>query len=166
MSIATKQVLSVMLRCAALAAIPGVAQAADNSPGDTSSGRIYITLQIGANELSQLAPDVATQLQATSNVSFPVCFTYVDSQYVSVSVADLKQGGFSLTGSDGQTIPYQISLGGGSEPDAPQSKVRAINNVACDSESALEVNVSLLPGTALTQLQAIGGKFNFLIKSE
>lgn len=49
------------------------AQAADGTLGESSSGPIYISLEIESNDLGPLSSEIVSELRARSSASFPVC---------------------------------------------------------------------------------------------
>lgn len=161
--------ISLALFCFAqlpLASIISSALAADGVLGESSTGRAYVSLRIGSTEIGQLSSDISSKLTATSSTNFPVCIGYIDSQFVSINVADLNQEGMTLTSADGTKVPYQISLGTDSESGLEEAKIRAVSDSNCGAGSGLSVNVTLLPTADQEDLGSINGTFNFLVKSE
>ena len=136
--------------------------AAESELGNNSEGHINIALRIAATDLNLLASVDTNALDETRQFVFPVCFMYIDSQYVSVNVADLDAGSLKITGVNGEEIPYQVSIG----KSAGEAKVRASNSSACLADSELEVSVRLLPMESAQEMSAVNGTINFLIKSE
>lgn len=140
------------------------AHAADGYVGNSSTGSVYLSLRIGASEIGLLPNGISSELRTTSSASFPVCIGYIDSEFVSINVADLNQGGMALTSDDGSKISYQISLG--AESGLVEAKVKTARDSSCATGSDLNVNVTLLPTANQQDLTSIKGTFNFLVKSE
>jgi len=135
--------------------------AADGGLGVNSTASSDVSLAITQTELNRVSSEVANRLQSTRQTNFPVCFMFIDSPYVNVNVVDLQEEGFAFNRTGENAIPYAISLG----ESAGELKVRANTGPACMEESALKVNISLLPAESDPEPVAIHGKLHFLIKS-
>jgi hypothetical protein len=157
----------------------------DGDLGRQSSGRVNMsleitnrpnpTLQLGnpgggvANIPGFLEGTLLRALGQNRNVEIPVCFAQNGASEFTVSVDSDENDDMMLTGLDGEQIPFEVNINGshGNGNDFGK-KVQYIQpeNGACDTDSALKMQITLPETPSLASAVLLRGRFRLIITAE
>lgn len=160
-------------------------EANDGDLGPQSSGRVNMSLEITNRpnptlQLNNPGGGVAkipgflesTLLRALGqyrNVEIPVCLARNGASEFTVSVDSDENDDMMLTGVNGEQIPYEVNIKGnrGNGKDF-EKKAQYIQpeNGACDTGSALKMQITLPETSSLESAALLRGRFRLIITAE
>ena len=176
---------SIAYFCLALAISGSAQETNDGKLRSQSLGRINLSLEVtnrpnptltlinrggGSSSIPGFVGETLTRaLGQNRNVEFPVCIADGVGGEITVSVENEENEERVLTGTNGEKIPFEVSIKGnkGLASENPK-RVQHIKpeNEACSEDSTMKVKITLPEDVPLASTSLLRGRFKLMITAE